>query len=180
MELSPPEFTYEQQYVLELATLSYLYGRCSSFLREEIESKADKLADFLPDDKEEFVSSPQYKKYQMWIKSYYLAHVHDNHQKEILELTDPKKIRALSNEDKRCRKNFSDKVSDNLRRIKNIIYPQPTNTSECGLCYLKIQRLDLKCISCKTHFHLECLQKEYFICAHCGLHFVENSLVVFT
>jgi ribosomal protein L37AE/L43A len=177
MNLTRVYVSEEQQAIQEFADLSYKYYGCSSILKEQMENLADKISDYVPEDKEEFVKSDQYGIYRAWIRDYFIRRYADEHQKVVLQLTDPKEIRALPDEDKCLRKKLSDRVSDALRKMKNQIYPQRKNVYYCTICDLEITRLDLRCLTCLKHFHLRCLQNEQFICYNCRNNFYETAVI---
>jgi hypothetical protein len=180
MELAGAQITEEQETVYKFAELAYMSYGCNSILKERVEIMVDKISDYVPEDEKEFVESEKYGIYRFWIRTHIIKCYANEHEKAVLQLADPPVIRALSEEDKHIRKQFSNRVSDALRKMKNHLYPHVKKCHWCLVCDLEITRLDLRCLECNKHYHLPCLQNEQLICLFCHLDFNENALIVFS
>jgi hypothetical protein len=178
MELVAARITEEQETVHKFAELIYISYGCNSILKERVEILADKISDYVPEDKKEFVESEKYKTYRFWIRTHFIKCHANEHEKAVLQLADPPLIKALSEEDKEIRRKYSNRVSDALRKMKNHLYPHVKRLHLCIICELEITRLDLRCLECNKHYHLRCLQNEQLICLFCHLNFNENALIV--
>ena len=180
MELTiAPPITNEQALVRNFASHTFFSRQYSFKVKERLEILADSLFHYFPAEKQDFLGSDRYKKYQEWIREHYIVTYYPPETHAVLRIRDWHLARQLSQQEKQMRTELSNSVSDCLRRMVNFIYPKGKSSSGCQCCKSRVTKLELRCLSCRSTYHFECLQKLFFLCDKCGRHLIENQLVVY-
>ena len=177
MDLELVEANNEERRLVEhFADLSYQYYGCNSILNDQLEDTVEEISDYLPINEAGFKESGLKKLYRDWMMAFYIDNYALPQERDVLLLTDKQAIRNLPDADKRIRKKWKDRVSDALRRIVNYYYPHTPRGYLCVMCDGKIKKLDLRCLGCRVHYHLLCLQNEQFNCVVCDTNLNENPV----